>query len=484
MLFNSIQFLIFLPLVYVLYWFVFKKSLKYQNILVIVASYVFYGWWDWRFLFLIVFSTLLDFYVGRRIFEQGDNRKKAKYWLWVSVFFNLGLLGFFKYYNFFIDSFIDMFSAFGYQMKSTWTLRIILPVGISFYTFQTLSYSFDIYYKKLKPTKDFYAFAAFVAFFPQLVAGPIERASNLLSQITTKRVFKYSQAIEGVKLILWGFFKKLVIADSFAPIVDDIFANYGSHSASTLIIGVCLFSFQLYGDFSGYSDIAIGTSKLFGIELLSNFRFPYFSRNVAEFWKRWHISLSNWFKYYIYIPLGGSKGSRLKSLRNVIIVFLVSGLWHGANWTFVAWGAIHSLLYIPVFLMSNNRQFSNTTIAENTWLPSFKEIGQVLITFILVTFSYVFFRSLTISDAFNYLAKITTDFRFESYMHPMGYRMLDYYILLALFVVYEFIIRRDERNPFQFKSPVVRFFIYALIIMSILLFYDDGVNRSFIYFQF
>lgn len=484
MLFNSLQFLIFLPIVYVLYWFVFKKNLKYQNILVIIASYVFYGWWDWRFLFLILFSTILDFYLGQKIYKDRDHAKRAKYWLWVSVFFNIGLLGFFKYYNFFVDSFIDMFSAMGYEMKSTWTLRIILPVGISFYTFQTMSYSFDIYYKKLKPTKDFAAFAAFVAFFPQLVAGPIERASNLLSQITTKRYFKYSQATDGLKLILWGFFKKLVIADSLAPIVDDIFANYGSYPASTLILGVCLFSFQLYGDFSGYSDIAIGTSKLFGIELLSNFRFPYFSRNIAEFWKRWHISLSNWFKYYLYIPLGGSKGSRLKSMRNVVIIFLISGLWHGANWTFVFWGAVHSLMYIPVFLMNSNRKYLNTSIAENSLFPSLKELVQVLITFILVTFSYIFFRSLTITEAFSYISQIATDFRYESYAHPMGYRMIDYYLLIAIFIIYEYIIRKDERRPFNFKNPVLRFLIYALIILSTLLFYDDGVNRSFIYFQF
>jgi len=483
-LFNSLQFLVFLPLVYIFYWFVFKKNLKYQNILIIVASYVFYGWWDWRFLFLILFSTVLDFYLGQQIYKNTENKKKTRYWLWLSVFFNIGLLGFFKYYNFFIDSFIDMFSAVGYEMKSTWTLRIILPVGISFYTFQTMSYSFDIYQKKLKPTKNFVAFAAFVAFFPQLVAGPIERASNLLSQITTKRIFKYNQSTDGLKLILWGFFKKLVIADSLAPIVDDIFANYGSYPASTLILGVCLFSFQLYGDFSGYSDIAIGTAKLFGIELLSNFKFPYFSRNVAEFWKRWHVSLSNWFKYYIYIPMGGSTGSKLKSLRNVMVVFLISGLWHGANWTFVVWGAIHSVLYIPVFLMNDNRKYVNTVIAENSWLPSFKEVGQVLLTFILVSFSYIFFRSLTITDAFSYIVQIKTNFWYETYMHPLGYRMLDFYVLLAVFIIYEYIIRTDERSPFKFKNPVVRFLLYAIIIMSILLFYDDGVNRSFIYFQF
>ncbi|CAM4228442.1 MBOAT family protein [Zobellia roscoffensis] len=484
MLFNSLDFLIFLPVVFVLYWFVFKKSLKIQNLLVIVASYVFYGWWDWRFLILIFLSTVLDFWVGQQIFKNQDNNQKAKYWLWVSVAFNLGLLGFFKYFNFFIDSFIESVNAIGYNMKSVWTLRIILPVGISFYTFQTMSYSFDIYYKKLKPTTNFVSFAAFVAFFPQLVAGPIERASNLLSQINTRRVFKYEQATSGLKLILWGFFKKLVIADSLAPIVDDIFTNYTDYPASTLILGVSLFSFQVYGDFSGYTDIAIGTAKLFGVELMSNFKFPNFSRNIAEYWQRWHVSLSTWFRHYLYIPMGGSRVSKLKSLRNISVIFLVSGLWHGANWTFVFWGGIHALLYIPVFLMGRNRVYADNVIAEKTWLPSITEVFQVLLTFFLVTFSRIFFRSPTLSSSFEFIRQIKNNFSYEPYMHPMGYRMFDFYLLIALFTIYEYLIRRDERNPFKFSSPIVRFLLYALVVMSILLFYDDGVNRSFIYFQF
>ncbi|MBU2945646.1 MBOAT family protein [Zobellia uliginosa] len=484
MLFNSLDFLIFLPVVFILYWFVFKKSLKIQNLLVIVASYVFYGWWDWRFLVLIFFSTVLDFFVGQQIFKNQDNKQKARYWLWVSVGFNLGLLGFFKYFNFFVDSFIESVNALGYNIKSVWTLRIILPVGISFYTFQTMSYSFDIYYKKLKPTKNFISFAAFVAFFPQLVAGPIERASNLLDQINTRRIFRYEQATSGLKLILWGFFKKLVIADSLAPIVDDIFTNYADYPASTLILGVSLFSFQVYGDFSGYTDIAIGTAKLFGVELMSNFKFPNFSRNIAEYWQRWHISLSTWFRHYLYIPMGGSRVSKLKSLRNIAVIFLVSGLWHGANWTFVFWGAIHALLYIPVFLMGRNRVYANNVIAEKTWFPSITEILQVLLTFFLVTFSRIFFRSPSLSSSFDFIKQIGNNFSYEPYMHPMGYRMFDFYLLVALFTVYEYLIRKDERNPFKFGSPLVRFLLYTLVILSILLFYDDGVNRSFIYFQF
>ncbi|MDC1365328.1 MBOAT family protein, partial [Algibacter sp.] len=338
MLFNSLEFFIFLSVVFILYWFVFKKHLKAQNILLLVASYVFYGIWDWRFLSLILLSTIVDYFVGIKI-DSNTDKQLRKRWLWVSVLFNVGLLGFFKYYNFFVDSWIDMFSIMGYTMESTWTLKVILPVGISFYTFQTMSYSFDIYYKKLKPTTNFLSFAAFVSFFPQLVAGPIERASNLLHQITNKRTFNYNQSVSGLKLIFWGLFKKIVIADALAPIVDDIFANYSTYPASTLILGVTLFSFQVYGDFSGYSDIAIGTAKLFGIELMSNFKFPNFSRNVAEYWQRWHVSLSTWFRHYIYIPLGGSRGSKLKSVRNICIIFLVSGFWHGANWTFIFWGA-------------------------------------------------------------------------------------------------------------------------------------------------
>ena len=483
MLFNSLEFFIFLSVVFILYWFVFKKHLKAQNILLLVASYVFYGIWDWRFLSLILLSTIVDYFVGIKI-DSNTDKQLRKRWLWVSVLFNVGLLGFFKYYNFFVDSWIDMFSIMGYTMKSTWTLKVILPVGISFYTFQTMSYSFDIYYKKLKPTTNFLSFAAFVSFFPQLVAGPIERASNLLHQITNKRTFNYNQSVSGLKLIFWGLFKKIVIADALAPIVDDIFANYSTYPASTLILGVTLFSFQVYGDFSEYSDIAIGTAKLFGIELMSNFKFPNFSRNVAEYWQRWHVSLSTWFRHYIYIPLGGSRGSKLKSVRNICIIFLVSGFWHGANWTFIFWGAFHALVFIPVFLMGRNTIYKDSVVGQNTLFPTLAEIGQVLLTFGIVTFSRIFFRSESITDAFGFIKQILFNFSYETYEHPMGYRMVDFYVLVVLFVFYEYLIRKDERSPFKFKSKVIRFVLYALIIFVMLLFYDDSVDRSFIYFQF
>ncbi len=483
MLFNSIEFFVFLPIVYFFYWFVFKKSLKTQNAFILISSYFFYGFWDWRFLSLILLSTVVDYFVGINIHSAKRNKSRKK-WLWCSVIFNISLLGFFKYYNFFIDSWVNMFSFFGYHLKSTWTLKVLLPVGISFYTFQTMSYSFDVYYKKLKPTKDFIGFATFVSFFPQLVAGPIERASSLLPQILNKRKFNYDQSVQGLKLILWGLFKKVVIADALAVIVDDIFQNYNTYPASSLILGVVFFSFQIYGDFSGYSDIAIGTAKLFGIELMSNFKFPYFSRNIGEFWRRWHVSLSSWFKSYIYIPLGGSRVSKVKVIRNVFVIFIVSGIWHGANWTFVIWGLFHALVFVPLLLMKKNTTFKNSVIGETSIVPSFKEIINVFFTFILVTFSWIFFRSESITDAFKYIVKIVADFSYATYAHPSGYRMIDYYILIILFVIFEYIIRKDERAPFKFKSKTIRFIIYSILIMSMLLFYDSGVDRSFIYFQF
>ncbi len=483
MLFNSFDFILFLPIVFVLYWFLFYKKLKIQNLFLLLSSYFFYGFWDWRFLFLILGSTIVDFFVGQAI-HSSPTRRKKKSWLRISILFNIALLGFFKYYNFFIDSWIDLVSIFGYQLQSTWTLKIILPVGISFYTFQTMSYSLDIYHKKISPTKDFISFATFVSFFPQLVAGPIERASNLLPQILNKRTFTYDQAVNGLKLILWGFFKKLVIADSLAPIVDDIFDGYIHHSPTTLIMGVFFFAFQIYGDFSGYSDIAIGTAKLFGIELSTNFKFPYFSRNIADFWRRWHISLSIWFRDYLYIPLGGSRASTLVSIRNVFIIFLVSGFWHGANWTFIVWGAIHALLFLPLLLTKNNRNHLHTNIAQNTLLPTIKEFVQVLTTFCLVTLSWIFFRAASLSHAWNYLKAIFINNQHQSYAHPSGYRMIDYFVIIIFFIVYEYCIRKDERKPFNFKNKFVRFLIYCALLLAILLFYDDQTDRSFIYFQF
>ncbi|WP_435315346.1 MBOAT family O-acyltransferase [Cellulophaga fucicola] len=482
MLFNSIDFAIFLPIVFILYWFVLNRNLKAQNLLLLAASYVFYGWWDWRFLSLIAFSTLVDYTLGVLLGKE-EKESKRKIYLWISIIVNLGFLGFFKYYNFFVESFVDAFTFFGQDIK-VGSLSIILPVGISFYTFQTLSYTIDVYKRNLEPTKKFIAFAAFVSFFPQLVAGPIERASNLLPQILKKRTFNYCEAKDGLRLMLWGLFKKVVIADSLSPIVNDIFSNYSTLSSPVLIMGAVFFAFQIYGDFSGYSDIAIGTSKLFGIELMSNFKFPYFSKNIGEFWRRWHISLSTWFRDYLYIPLGGSRGSKMIGIRNVFAIFLVSGFWHGANWTFIFWGFFHALLFLPSFLIGTNRKYAEV---KNTRLNVFTIISNVyrtLLTFILVTIGWVFFRSETITDSFSYLKRIGSSFSGIPYIHPNGYRLVDYIVLLVFFIVYEYIIRNNERNPIGFKNRYVRLLVYILLVFLMLLFYDDGVDRSFIYFQF
>ena len=475
MLFNSLEFLIFLPIVFCLYWFVFQKNLRVQNSLLLMSSYVFYGWWDYRFLSLIFLSTVVDYFVGLKIHDSNDKKTKKSY-LWISILFNLGLLGFFKYFNFFIDSWIDLLGVIGYEQKSTWTLNVILPVGISFYTFQTMSYSFDIYFKKLKPTKDFISFASFVSFFPQLVAGPIERASNLLPQILNNRAFKYEQGVQGLRLILWGMFKKVVIADSLAPFVDNIFNDYSSFNGGVLLLGLIYFSFQIYCDFSGYSDIAIGTSKLFGFELMSNFKFPYFSRDIGEFWRRWHISLSTWFRDYLYIPLGGSKGGKWLSIRNIFIIFIVSGFWHGANWTFIVWGLIHAVLYIPLFLRGKNKKYITTIVAEDRWLPSLKELFQMGSTFFCTMIAWVFFRSENISSAFNYLLKIITHFGLPSKRGGI--------IFILLFILIEWFIRKDERDLFRLENKYARWSVYIFLNYLIIAHFKVIDLSQFIYFQF
>ncbi|SVC13370.1 uncharacterized protein METZ01_LOCUS266224, partial [marine metagenome] len=389
MLFNSLDFAIFLPIIFILYWFVINKNLKLQNLLIVIASYFFYGWWDWRFLSLILFSTIVDYSVGLKLNKE-ENLFKRKILLWTSIIVNLGFLGFFKYYNFFIDNFTAAFSFLGIEINSN-SLNIILPVGISFYTFQTLSYTIDVYKKKFNSTKDFIAFAAFVGFFPQLVAGPIERATNLLPQFCKKRKFIYDQAVDGLKQILWGLFKKIVIADNCALIANEIFNNSVNYSGSTLILGALFFAFQIYGDFSGYSDIAIGTARLFGFNLMQNFAFPYFSRDIAEFWRRWHISLSSWFRDYLYIPLGGSKGSKWRQIRNVFAIFIISGFWHGANWTFIIWGLLNAIYFLPLLLLNKNRNHLGV-VAEGKLFPSLKELYSIFLTFILTVLAWIFFR--------------------------------------------------------------------------------------------
>ena len=476
MLFNSLEFLIFLAIVFCLYWFVFQKRLRVQNSLLLISSYVFYGWWDYRFLSLIFLSTVVDYFVGLKIHDSNDKKTKKSY-LWVSILFNLGLLGFFKYFNFFIDSWIDLLGAIGYEQKSTWTLNVILPVGISFYTFQTMSYSLDIYNGKLKPTKDFISFASFVSFFPQLVAGPIERASNLLPQILSNRAFNYNQAVQGLRLILYGMFKKVVIADSLAPHVDTIFQNYTALNGSILFLGLIYFSFQIYCDFSGYSDIAIGTSKLLGFELMSNFKFPYFSRNIGEFWRRWHISLSTWFRDYLYIPLGGSKGGKWISIRNIFIIFIVSGFWHGAKWTFIAWGLIHATLYIPLFLTGKNRQYTNAVVAESKWFPSLKELLQIGFTFFSTMIAWVFFRSQSVSDAFIYLYRLGNDFGI-----PTTNREGLIYVLVLF--IFDWCHRKNERKLFIIEKTYFRWIIYLIISLLVFSHFQIVDLSQFIYFQF
>ena len=474
MLFNSLEFLIFLPTVFCLYWFVFQKNLKVQNLLLLVSSYVFYGWWDWRFLYLIFLSTVVDYFVGLRIYGSRDKKLKKSY-LWISILLNLGLLCFFKYFNFFIDSWIDLLGSFGYEQKSVWTLNVILPVGISFYTFQTMSYSFDIYYKKLKPTKDFISFASFVSFFPQLVAGPIERASNLLPQILTKRVFKYEQGVQGLRLILWGMFKKVVIADSLGIRVDRIFDNYQTMDGGALLLGLVYFSFQIYCDFSGYSDIAIGTAKLFGIEIMSNFKFPYFSRDIGEFWRRWHISLSSWFRDYLYIPFGGSKGGKWMSIKNIFIIFIVSGFWHGANWTFILWGLTHALLYIPLFLIGKNRQYTTNVVAENNWFPSIKELFQMGMTFLSTTIAWVFFRSENISDSFNYMILMVSKFSIPTHERSG-------FVFVMILLIMDWIIRKNERLSFPINW--LDYILLPVLGFVILEYFNFSSYTQFIYFQF
>ncbi len=482
MLFNSVDFAIFLPIVFVLYWFVTNKNLKLQNLLIVIASYFFYGWWDWRFLSLILFSTLVDYTVGIRLKNEEDKTKR-KILLWTSILVNLGFLGFFKYYNFFLDNFITAFSFFGSEITAN-SLNIILPVGISFYTFQTLSYTIDVYKGKLEPTKRFIAFAAFVSFFPQLVAGPIERATNLLPQFYKKRTFDYNKAVDGMRQILWGLFKKIVIADNCAEYANLIFNNSDDYSGSTLVLGVLFFTFQIYGDFSGYSDIAIGTSRLFGFNLMRNFAFPYFSRDIAEFWRRWHISLSTWFRDYLYIPLGGSRGGIKMKIRNTFIIFIVSGFWHGANWTFIIWGALNAIYFLPLLLTNMNRN-NLDIIAKDKLIPTLKEFSFMLITFMLTMLAWVFFRANNVTHAIHYLMEIFSSSLFTKPSFVGMEHALRTLVLVALFLIIEWFGRENEyaleNLGLKWRRPI-RFAMYYAII--ILIFWFGGKEQQFIYFQF
>ena len=483
MLFTSINFALFLPIVFIFYWFVTNKSLQRQNILLLVSSYFFYACWDWRFLFLLIFSTLLYYFTGLKMCES-KNQKNKKFWFWLSISINLGFLGIFKYYNFFAESFADAISNLGLQVNP-WTLKVILPVGISFYTFHGLSYVIDIYKGRIKAERNFIDYSVFVSFFPLLVAGPIERATHLLPQIQKKRTFDYSKAVDGLRQILWGLFKKIVIADNCAEFANVIFNNSTDYSGSTLVLGAVFFTFQIYGDFSGYSDIAIGTARLFGIDLLRNFAFPYFSRDIAEFWRRWHISLSTWFRDYLYIPLGGSKGGTWMKIRNTFIIFVVSGFWHGANWTFIIWGALNALFILPSIIFQTNRN-NLDIVAKGKMLPNVREFLNMLLTFALTVFAWIFFRANNLGHAMSYLSEIFSASLFTIPKFEGIKIALTTICLVVVFVIIEWFGRENQfaiaHTGLKWKRPL-RWAFYSFLIFTIFMFMKSE-ESPFIYFQF
>ncbi len=473
MVFNSFEFILFFLFIFFGYW-ALKNRLKAQNLLLLSASYFFYGWWDYRFLALIFGSSLIDYLVSLKI----DSTTRKKGWLVVSLIMNLGCLFTFKYFNFFIESFVDLSNSIGLQTNVS-SLNIILPVGISFYTFQTLSYTIDVYREKLKPSTNWIEFFTFVSFFPQLVAGPIERASHLLPQFSVKKTFNSNQSIQGLKQIVWGLFKKVVVADTCAGFVDFAFDNFQDHSGITLIIGVVCFAFQIYGDFSGYSDMAIGLGKLLGFNLMTNFKVPYFSRNVAEFWRRWHISLSTWFRDYVYFPLGGSKEGKAKSIRNVLIIFLVSGFWHGANWTYIIWGGLNGLFFIPLLIKDKNRNYLDT-VAEGKTFAKISDIGKMVFTFSLICLAWIFFRASSLDQATSYISTIFENISILNF--PTSSALSLFLIGILVFIEW---IGRLSKITFDFKKTPKLFKqgFYILIILAVCFFFDYN-TKAFIYFQF
>lgn len=470
MLFNSIDFLFFLPLFFAVYWML-RRWCRMQNLWIVAGSYFFYGCWDWRFLVLIFITSVVGWLSG--ILMEGESRRKL--WVGLSVGINIGILGVFKYYDFFVSSFSTLF---GLQSDGV-MLRLVLPVGISFYTFQTLSYSIDVYRRRIVPTRDLIAFLAYVSFFPQLVAGPIERATSLLPQFLSPRRFDYSKAVDGMRQMLFGYFMKVAVADRCGVYVDAVWDSYGSATQWQLVLAAVLFSIQIYGDFAGYSNIAIGCAKLFNISLRTNFRTPYFSRDIAEFWRRWHISLTTWFRDYIYIPMGGSRCSRAKVVRNTFVIFLVSGLWHGANWTFVLWGIYHALLFLPLILSGRNRRHVDV-VAQWRSLPSMKEIVQMLSTFALCTLGWILFRAQSVKDAAGYVAGMVH--RGEGVDNlPVPWMTIGFVVLM---IVIEWLNRKAEHGLDLGKvgSRFLRLIIYYILLIIILIF--SVKSESFIYFQF
>jgi D-alanyl-lipoteichoic acid acyltransferase DltB (MBOAT superfamily) len=484
-LFNSLDFAVFLPIVFAAYWLAGRWGNGAQNLVTIAASYFFYAWWDWRFLSLIAVSSLTDYLVGLG-FARVEQARTRRLLLVISLTVNLGLLGFFKYFGFFVEAFTDAFSLVGRPIDG-WTLNIVLPVGISFYTFQTLSYTIDVYRRRVQPTRDLSAFFAYVSFFPQLVAGPIERASTLLPQFFSRRTFDQTAARGGLRQMLWGLFKKVVIADTAGVIVASVFASPESRSGWVLLLGVVLFSFQIYGDFSGYSDIAIGCARLFGISLRRNFAYPYFSRDIPEFWRRWHISLSTWFRDYLYIPIGGNRGSRWKRFRNVIVVFTVSGLWHGADWTFVVWGLIHGLLFLPSFLRRRHRRHLDV-VADGRLLPKPLDLLRMTVTFALVSLAWIPFRADGFGHALVYAERLVTTVFSTGSVTDLG-RFLaatewSVLVFVALMIVMEWWRRRRNHGLEIDEVPVgLRWTIYLALLLIIIIF-GRFERVEFIYFQF
>jgi len=479
MLFNSLPFLIFLPIVFAGYWML-NRNLKLQNLFVVMASYVFYGWWDWRFLLLMTFTSVWSWGSGLAIEKRRDSQLVGKWIVALALIVNLSILGVFKYYNFFLESFYAAFNFFSHSNSNFQPLDIVLPVGISFYTFQALSFVIDVYRDDIKPTKDLVAFLAFVSFFPQLVAGPIERATNLMPQFLKPRRFEYPLAVEGCRQMLWGFCKKIVVADSCAAAANALL-NFDNPSSVSLWVGMVLFTFQIYGDFSGYSDIAIGCSKLFGIRLMRNFAHPYFARDIAEFWRRWHISLTTWFRDYLYIPLGGSRCGTWKKVRNTFAIFLVSGFWHGANWTFIAWGAFHAVCFLPLLMLNRNRKYTTSIVAQDRMLPSLREAFGMLTTFVLAVIGWTFFRAPNIHSAFTWLGKMLSFSDLRTNQVMLGFVHLNVVFAIGGLVLIEW-VNRCRDIPLLPNNRWLRYFVWYAVVF--LLFYWDSAQQTFIYFQF
>lgn len=471
MLFNSSYFIYFFPVVYIIYWILAPKNLNAQNIFLLIASYIFYGFSSLKFLSLLLLISFIDYSFGHLIFRK---KKYKIYFLLLSLILNIGILFLFKYFNFFSVEFNFFLESIGVKYRFL-ELQFLLPIGISFYTFHGMSYVIDVYQKKLKPVDSFFEYALFVSFFPLLVAGPIERASHLLPQITKRRSFSYSQNVDGLKLILWGMFKKVIIADTIAKLVDACYLNHEDYNGTTLLFAIFAYSFQIYADFSAYSDIAIGISKMLGFELLSNFKYPYFAINIIEFWRKWHISLTSWFRDYVYFPIGGSRMSALLTTRNVIIVFLISGFWHGANWTFLIWGLLHAVAYLVVL-------FSKKSLFLNKLFEKINNSVSIVLTFIFVSFAWIFFRSQNLGQAYSLIKHLFLEFYLEplnQMSFPFGKTSLFYIILL---IIIDYSNKKNDRLIFNY-SVVVRRSVYFFMFLWLLIHgFDIGTN--FIYFSF